>query len=327
MASVDRRTVLLGAGSAALLSAGVRADIARPNPPQRADCKDLTADEATLSWDLTGKLALVTGCNSGIGFETMRVLALRGAHVLGAARTLQKASAACSRVDGATTPVAVELTDFGSIQAAAQSVSALDRPLDILICNAGIMGLPERRLSHGVEQQFAVNHLGHFLLVNQLLDQVTAAEDGRVVVVSSELHRSAPAQGIKFEDLGWAAEDYDGFSAYAHSKLANILFVRELSRRLQSTRASANALHPGVIKTNLVRHMSEAVQTGDWDDRNVAQGATTTCYVAGDPALRGVSGYYFSDCNSIDPSQSALDNDAAERLWSLSEQLVASAST
>jgi len=327
MANVDRREVLLGAGSIALLSAGVRAGGARPEPPQRADCKRLTADEVTVGWDLSGKLALVTGCNSGIGFETMRVLALRGAHVLGAARTLEKATTACGRVDGATTPIAVELTDFGSIEAAAQSVSALDQPLDMLICNAGIMGLPERRVSHGVEQQFAVNHLGHFLLVNRLLDQVTAAEDGRVVVVSSELHRRAPAQGIKFDDLAWAAGAYDGFSAYAHSKLANILFVRELSRRLQSSNASANALHPGVIKTNLVRHMSADVQAGDWDDRSVAQGATTTCYVAGDPALRGVSGHYFSDCNSIDPSEAALDSAAAERLWSLSEQLIASAST
>ena len=326
MANIDRREVLLGATSVALLSARVDASDTRPNPPRRDNCKHLTADEATLGWDLTGKLALVTGCNSGIGFETMRVLALRGAHVLGAARTLKKATIACSRVDGVTTPLEVELTDLGSIAAAAQMVVAMDRPLDMLICNAGIMGLPERQLTHGVEQQFAVNHLGHFSLVNRLIDQVTTAKDGRVVVVSSELHRQAPTQGIKFDDLAWAAGDYDGFSAYAHSKLANILFVVELSRRLQSTSASANALHPGIIRTNLARHMSETVQAGDWDDRNVAQGATTSCYVAGDPALRGVTGHYFSDCNSIDPSESALDSAAAARLWSLSEGLIAAGS-
>ncbi len=323
MVDVHRRAVLLGAGSVALLSAGAVAGGARPSPPQGTDCKDLTADEATVGWDLTGKLALVTGCNSGIGFETMRVLALRGAHVVGAARTLEKATIACNRVNGLTTPVAIELTDFATIEAAAQSVAALDRPLDMLICNAGIMGLPELRLTHQVEQQFAVNHLGHFLLVNRLLDRVTAADDGRVVVVSSELHRRAPAEGIKFDDLAWAAGDYDGFLAYAHSKLANILFVVELSRRLESTNASANALHPGVIKTNLVRHMPEAVQAGDWDDRSVAQGAATTCYVAGNPSLRGVTGHYFSDCNPMDASDAARDRVAAERLWSLSEQLIA----
>ena len=281
---IDRREVLVGAGSLALTSAiPISAAAARRVPPKRMDCKELTADDATEGWDLGGKLALVTGCNSGIGFETMRVLAKRGAHVLGAARTSEKAGKACAQVTGDATPLTIELTDFASIDSAAGQVAALGRPLDMLICNAGVMSLPERTLSHGVELQFAVNHLGHFLLVKRLLDQVTAADDGRIVVLSSELHRRAPAQGIKFDDLAWDAEDYDGFVAYAHSKLANVLFTRELSRRLESTNASANAVHPGVIKTNLVRHMPQSVQAGDWDDRNVAQGATTSCYVAGIP--------------------------------------------
>jgi NAD(P)-dependent dehydrogenase (short-subunit alcohol dehydrogenase family) len=328
LAGIDRRGVLVGAGGLALLSAGsALAAATRPVPPKRLDCRDLTADDATEGWDLSGKLALVTGCNSGIGFETMRVLAKRGAHVLGAARTLEKATKACAQVSGETTPLLIELTDFPSIDSAAGQVGKLGRPLDMLICNAGVMSPPQRTLSHGVELQFAVNHLGHFVLVERLLDQVTAAADGRIVVLSSELHRGAPPQGIKFDDLAWDAGDYDGFVAYAHSKLANVLFTRELSRRLESTNASANAVHPGVIKTNLVRHMPESVQAGDWDDRNVAQGATTSCYVAGDPSLRGVSGYYFTDCNAVQPSELALDDEAAARLWAISEQLVAATST
>jgi len=324
---IGRRGIIVGAGGFAFMSLGLPLAAApRSAPPRRPGCRDLTADDATEGWDLRGKLALVTGCNSGIGFETMRVLAKRGAHVLGAARTLQKAEAACSQVVGETTPLTVELTDFASMESAAGKVAALGRPLDILICNAGVMSPPQRTLSHGVELQFAVNHLGHFFLVDRLLGQVTAAPDGRIVVLSSELHRRAPAQGIKFDDLAWEADDYDGFVAYAHSKLANVLFTRELSRRLAATNASANAVHPGVIKTNLVRHMPESVQAGDWDDRNVAQGATTSCYVAGDPSLRGVSGYYFTDCNAVEPSELALDDMAAKRLWSVSEELVAAAS-
>ena len=146
-AGIDRRGVLVAAGSMALMSATMPiAAVARPVPPKRADCKELTADAVTEGWDLGGKLALVTGCNSGIGFETMRVLAKRGAHVLGAARTSEKAVKACAQVNGDTTPLPIELTDFGSIDLAAAQVAAMDRPLDMLICNAGVMSPPERTL-------------------------------------------------------------------------------------------------------------------------------------------------------------------------------------
>ena len=215
----------------------------RPVPPASAFGKRSTAEEVTAGMDLSGKTALVTGCNSGLGYETLRVLALRGAHVIGAARTLEKAEKACASVDGKSTPLAVELTDLPGIVAAAAKVADMGEPLDMLILNAGIMQLPELQLVNGVERQFAVNHVGHFLLTHRLLDQVVAAEAGRVVVVSSGAHRWA-RQGIRFDNLD-GSQDYDPREAYGVSKTANGLFSRELARRLADTNATSNSLHPG----------------------------------------------------------------------------------
>ena len=146
-----------------------------PGVPMSGFDAEATAEQVTAGIDLTGKTALVTGCNSGIGYETMRVLALRGAHVLGAARTMEKAATACASVTGETTPVAIELSDFDSVRQCVADVQALDLPIDMLICNAGIMELPERDLVYGLERHFVVNHLGHFILVNGLLEQVIKA--------------------------------------------------------------------------------------------------------------------------------------------------------
>ena len=215
-----------------------------------------TAEEVTEGIDLSGKTALVTGCNSGIGYETMRVLALRGAHVYGAGRTLEKAAAACASVSGDTTPLAVELTDFDSITEATNRIKVAGAPLDILICNAGIMELPELEQVNGIEKQFYVNHLGHFVLVNQLLDQVVAAPQGRIVTVSSGRATAAtPAEGIEFDNLS-GENGYRAFSAYGQSKLANALFSRELARRYAGTNVSSNAVHPGMVATNLGRYIT-----------------------------------------------------------------------
>ena len=171
---ISRRTVLKASVAAAVATLpapawahldGYRPAVAgTPIPPTSAFGKRSTAEEVTAGMDLSGKTALVTGCNSGLGEETLRVLALRGAHVIGAARTLEKAEKACAGVEGKTTPLAVELTDLPGIVAAAQQVVDMGAPLDMLILNAGIMQLPELQLVHGVERQFAVNHIGHFLL-------------------------------------------------------------------------------------------------------------------------------------------------------------------
>ena len=333
MNPLTRRTILQ-AGVAAAVASAVPAISAAgisdykpavsgtPVPPSTQFGKRSTAEEVTAGMDLAGKTALVTGCNSGLGLETMRVLALRGAHVIGAARTLEKAEEACASVTGKTSPLAVELTDLPGIVAAADQVAAMDMPLDMLILNAGIMQLPELQLVHGVERQFAVNHIGHFLLTMRLLDQVVAADAGRVVVVSSGAHRWAP-QGIRFDNLD-GSQDYDPREAYGVSKTANGLFSRELARRLARTSATSNSLHPGVIPTTLSRHLPQR----DYDMSNpffktIPEGAATQCYVATHPELAGVTGWYFDDCNPALPNEHMQDDAMAAKLWAFSEDLVA----
>ena len=285
---------------------------------------DSTAEEVTESLDLTGKTALVTGVNSGIGYETMRVLALRGAHVLGTARTAEKGQTACDSVVGHATPLVLELSDFDSVVACANAAQAQADSIDILICNAGVL-LTELRQVEGLEMHFVVNHLGHFLLVNRLLEQVLAAPEGRVVVVASRAHHSAPPDGIQFDNLAGEG-DFDRQESYGHSKLANGLFARELARRLEDTSATANSLHPGVVVTNIARNLpgwQEAIYriAGSLFLKSVEEGAATTCYVATSPELSGINGCYFSDCNPVTPSANMLDDDMAERLWSVSESV------
>ena len=195
-------------------------------------------------------------------------------------------------------------------------------PIDALILNAGIMGLPELEQVNGIEKQLAVNHLGHFLLTKVLLHRVIEADAGRVVVVSSAAHAWAPPDGIQFHNLS-GEKGYDPFEAYGQSKVANGLFSRELARKLYGTRATSNSLHPGVIRTNLTRHLPER-DDEDRPGRNlktIPQGAATTCYVACDPRLAGVTGWYFADCNPALPDKHMQDDGKASLLWSVSEKL------
>ncbi len=286
---------------------------------------DSTAEEVTAGIDLTGMTAVVTGANSGLGYETMRVLALRGAEVFGTGRTAEKAEKACASVVGRATPVALELTDLDSVAAAAAQIRATGKPIDMLICNAGIMALPELEQVNGIEKQFFVNHLGHFAFATQLTDSVIAAPQGRIVLVSSMGHRWAPEGGIEFDNLS-GERDYDPNRMYGQSKLANGLFAFELARRFEGTNATANAVHPGIIMTNLARHYPKwqqvAGQLIGWTFmKSIEAGAATTCYVATSPALAGVSGFYFADCNPEVPTQQMLDARLAARLWAVSEEL------
>ena len=336
LTQITRRSVLQTSMAATLLSAvpgfvfGEDAVYkpavpGRPIPQKTRWDEFTTAEMVTDGIDLSGKTALVTGCNSGLGFETMRVLAMRGAHVIGAARTLEKAQTACAQIEGKTTPLVVELTDLPGIVDAANQVADMGLPIDMLILNAGIMAVPDRRLANGIELQLAVNHLGHFLLATRLQDQVVAAEQGRVVVVSSAAHRWGPKSGIEFDDLS-AANDYDPFRAYGQSKVANGLFSREFARRLADTNATSNSLHPGVIKTNLGRYLPE----NDDDEeptsfryKSIGEGTATQCYVATAPNLAEVTGYYFSDCNPAMPNDHMQDDVLAAKLWEVSEELIA----
>ena len=278
-----------------------------------------TAEQVTAGINLAGKTAMVTGCNSGLGLETMRVLAMRGAHVIGTARSKEKAENACKSVVGETTPITLELTEFDSIRQCASDVKALNTPIDMLICNAGVMAVQELRIYNGVEMQFAVNHLGHFLLVNQLLQPVISADNGRIVILSSCAHNGAPPEGIDFDNLD-GSKSYSPWPAYGRSKLANGLHAMELSRRLKGTGVTANAVHPGVIKTNLWRQLEQPVSDNKMN-KSIPQGTATQCYVAANPIPAKTTEQYFADCNPVLANPLMYDKGLAKRLWDVSEEL------
>jgi NAD(P)-dependent dehydrogenase (short-subunit alcohol dehydrogenase family) len=333
---IDRRRFLQGAGAAATLPwvtscAQPGSGTQRPTGvPLGAFDGDSTALEVTEGLNLSGKTVLVTGATSGLGLETMRVLALRGAHVIGTGRTLEKAKAACDSINGRATPVALELERWETVVSASELIRTLGMPIDMLICNAGIMALPKPEQVYGIEKHFVVNHLGHFLLVNRLLDQLKAASQGRVVVVSSLGYQWAPAAGIEFDNLD-GMRGYEPNKMYGQSKLANALFSLELARRLreEGSTATSNSVHPGVINTNLGRHFEPWKRTlskliGWTFMKSVEAGAATSCYVATAPALAAVSGHYFEDCNPVVPEAGKHMDDLAlaARLWQKSTELV-----
>jgi WW domain-containing oxidoreductase len=255
----------------------------------------------------------------------MRVLVKRGAHVIGAARTREKAQDAGAEVGADITAVACELSDLDSVIACTEEVDRLDRPIDVLICNAGIMALPKLQQKYGLEMQFLTNHLGHFVLVNRLLHRVKQAQAGRVVMVSSLGHLTSVPGGINFDNLS-GEQGYIPFTFYGQSKLANLLMSNELARRLDGSGATSNAIHPGIIMTPLMRNLGDfrgtLTKLFSWPfSRNVQQGAATQCYVATAPALKDVSGHYFANCNPATMSIHGKNPDLARRLWSVSEDL------
>lgn len=283
-----------------------------------------TAEEVTDGIDLSGKTILVTGCNSGLGNETMRVLAKRGAQIVGLARTKDSAASALSAASAKGTPVACDLSEPASVRAAVAEVKKAPT-LDAMILNAGVMALPTRQVKHGLEMQFLTNHVGHFLLATGLVDRLAA--DGRVVVLSSGAHHSAPPEGIRFDDLD-ASKAYAPWTNYGQSKLANALFAKVLAKRLAGTKRVANSLHPGVIRTNLGRHMGIGPKialgiAGPLFLKSIPQGAATQCYVAAHRGAAAITGEYFSDCNVARPSRLAQDDALAEKLWTKTEEIVA----
>ena len=283
-----------------------------------------TAEVVTQGLALKGQNFLVTGATSGLGLETVRVLAQRGGRIFATGRTKDKAAAAAHRVPGVIVPVECELSDPKSVRGCIAFLAQEGVKLDAIIANAGIMALPELKQAFGYELQFFTNHIGHFLLVTGLLDQL--GDQGRVVVLSSGAHTAAPKVGIEFDNLS-GQRNYSPWTAYGQSKLANLLFAKELAKRLHGTGKTANAVHPGVIKTNLGRSMALPVRFAltvaePLFLKSEAEGAATQCYVATRPELASVSGEYFADCNIA--KSSALSNDAAlaTRLWEESERIV-----
>lgn len=284
-----------------------------------------TAEDVTRGLDLSGRTLLVTGVSAGLGRETLRVLTLRGARVIATGRTRDSAAAACSSVAGETLPLACDLAEPRSVRACAEAVRSSGARLDAIICNAGIMALPRLQQAHGYELQFFTNHIGHFLLVTELLPAL--AESGRVVIVSSRAHQRAPAAGIEFDNLS-GQRGYAPWTAYGQSKLANLLFARELAKRLPRPGQSANALHPGVIPTQLTRHLPGWMQGGfrliaPLGFKTIGQGAATQVYLATHPAVSH-TGEYYADCRVVRSSPRGRDPSLAARLWETSQRIIES---
>jgi NAD(P)-dependent dehydrogenase (short-subunit alcohol dehydrogenase family) len=276
--------------------------------------------------DPVAAIAIVTGGNGGIGKETARGLARAGRRVIVAGRD----RAACERVAGELAaevrdPARVvawplDLASQASVRAFAARARAELPRLDILVCNAGVWPRDRRLTADGLELAFGVNHLGHFLLTRELEPLLRASAPARVVIVSSGLHARAR---MAWDDLQHARGRYSGTDAYAQSKLANLLHAFALARRLAGTGVTVNALHPGMVKTNLGRELPELLmKLAGPVLRTPARGAETSLFLALAPEVVAVTGRYFDDRKPRRPSPIALDRGSQERLWAVSEQLV-----
>jgi NAD(P)-dependent dehydrogenase (short-subunit alcohol dehydrogenase family) len=307
-----------------------------------------TASEVLAGIDLSGKTAIVTGGYSGIGTETTRALRAAGARVIVPARDLSKARTALDGID--VEIAAMDLADPASVDAFAEAFLASGAPLHILINSAGVMACPLSRDARGFEAQFATNHLGHFQLTARLWPALKRAGAARVVALSSLGHRYAP---VDLEDPHFERRDYDRWIAYGQSKSANALFAVGLDARGKAHGVRAFSVHPGRIVTDLARHMSieELQKMGAVDEngrpvvdlargmKSPAQGAATSVWAATSAQLDGRGGVYCEDCDIAElvddadatPAGSstlasgvrswAVDPLAAERLWTLSEQM------
>ncbi|HZS39290.1 MAG TPA: SDR family oxidoreductase [Polyangia bacterium] len=277
--------------------------------------------------ELSGKVCLVTGFTQGIGKETALGLAKKGATLVLVARDAARAEAAAAEVraaaaSGAAVEVLLaDLSSQASVRKLAGEFLARHDRLDVLVNNAGAINTSRKVTVDGLEMTFAVNHLAYFLLTNLLLDAVKKAAPARIINVSSAAHSSGR---IDFEDLQ-GERGYAGFRAYGQSKLANILFTRELARRLDGTRVTANALHPGVVRTGFGRGdgglLALGVKIAGVFFISPAQGAATTLWLASSPEVANVSGKYFAKCREKAPSRRAQDDDTARKLWDVSAKL------
>jgi NAD(P)-dependent dehydrogenase (short-subunit alcohol dehydrogenase family) len=289
--------------------------------------------------DLSGKVVIVTGGNSGIGFEAAKEFARKGAHVVLACRNMEKAASAMQDIvteirDASVEVMDLDLASLDSVRQFAGAFKAKHDRLDILVNNAGIMMVPYSETEEGFESQFGVNHLGHFALTGLLLEPLLATPGARVVTISSNAHQRGQ---MDFDDLGFQnGRSYDRSAAYNRSKLANLLFTEELQRRFEDSDAGvmAVAAHPGVSKTHLADHLLEGPYAGlalplaDKIFQSAAMGALPTLRAAVDPFARGGDYYGPDGFNSfrgypvkIAPSSDAQDTADARRLWDVSERL------
>ena len=275
-----------------------------------------TADHVLAGLDLTGKRMLVTGCSSGIGLELMNAFAANGATVIGLARTQEAASRACAAASPRCIPIACDLANFDSVAAASAAVRDLKFSLDAIVANAGVANLAALQTRYGVEMQFLTNHIGHFALVNGLVDLMRDG-GGRVVIVSAGASiRAAPKEGLLFDNLD-GARFYEPAAFYAQSKLANALYAKELSRRLDGRGIAVNSADPGAARTKLNRRFATRLFA-----KTAAQAAATLALLAASPRAAGITGEYWRDCK-ISEGNALLDDAAlAARLWSVSQQIL-----
>ncbi|HEY5512499.1 MAG TPA: SDR family oxidoreductase [Geomonas sp.] len=279
---------------------------------------------------MSGKICMVTGATSGIGAATALSLAQLGATVIVVGRNLGKCTSSCEEIRRVAGRVSVEsmvadLSVQDEIHGLAERFKGKYRRLDVLINNAGARFLSRSLSADGYEMTFALNHLGCFILTNLLLKELLTSGHGRIVNVASGSHRSCT--GMNFDDLQGAGS-YHGKEAYAQSKLANLLFTYELSRQLEGTGLTVNALDPGNVLTNFsrnngwlswIRHIVGSLRAGGLI--GPAEGAKTSVYLASSPEVDGISGKYFSNRMMVNSSDVSYDADAARRLWDISLEL------
>lgn len=301
-----------------------------------------TTDEVLAGIDLSGRTVFITGANSGLGRETARAMASRGAHVIMAGRDQAKLDEAVAAIQAGhpkaqLDTITVDLGSLENIRAATSRARQRFQKIDLLINNAGVMATPFLHTADGFEMQFGTNHLGHFALTGELFPLIERGHLKRIVNLSSRGHHFAP---VDFEDPHFERRAYDPWTSYGHSKTANVLFTVGLEARFAVLGIHAYAVHPGGIQTNLGRHMTpemmEALMarvtskdTGfQW--KTIPQGAATSCWAATAPELEGKGGVYCEDCHvaEVDDESStggvrpyALNPSFADRLWKLSEEL------
>jgi retinol dehydrogenase-12 len=282
-----------------------------------------------MAWNIEGKQVLLTGASRGIGHATALALAKAGANLSLLVRDRAAGEKVIEQIRAASPNVRVDLfvADLSSQKdirrAAAEYRQKHDR-LDVLLNNAGAIYTDRETTVDGYERTFATNHLGYFLLTELLVDLVKKSAPARIVNVASEAHRG---QRLDFEDLMFDKRPYRAFGAYGSSKLANILFTRELSKRLDGSGVTANSLHPGVIASGFGKNNKGVF---GWVMRNVAgpflgsaeSGARTSVYLAASPEVDGKTGLYFKNSREATPTAAARDAEAAARLWKVSEELV-----
>jgi NAD(P)-dependent dehydrogenase (short-subunit alcohol dehydrogenase family) len=286
--------------------------------------KNTTADQVLAGIDLSGRTIVVTGANAGIGYETARALAAAGARVVLGCRDREAGERAVDRIvarhPGARAEqLDLDLASWPSVRAFADRLD--NGQVDVLICNAGVINMGYREVESGFEHTVGVCHLGHFLLTHELLPRLLAGGAGRVVMVSSESHRSP--RTLDFDRLPLPRDGYSGMVAYGQAKLCNVLFANELQRRYGDRGLTACSLHPGTLVTTRIGRDSWwvrlLIRLVSPFTKNAAQGAATGVYCAVHPDPDEIAGLYFDHCAPKRSSREANDPEVASRLWELSE--------